>query len=124
MLTSLRVALHYINDAASGMAGPLEGEVLELGERLGSGGTSDVYACKSRVGGGSSGGGSSGGGCASASCGDYCVLKVARVATASIAAGFVDEGVLRRVNTPLKPPSTEHRGSRSVNLIVHAFPGP
>jgi hypothetical protein len=66
-LTSLRVTLR---DAAPGAGAPggAREVVLALGERLGSGGTSDVYALDAD--------------------GADCVLKVARVATAGVGAGF------------------------------------
>jgi len=64
-LESLRVALH--DDAAQGG----REEVLTLGERLGCGGTSDVY----ELAGGSGG----------------AVVKVSRVATAAVVAGFAAE---------------------------------
>ena len=91
LLASLRVALRDINAAATGDAELPREETLELGKRLGCGGTSDVYECVSRGGSGAGGSGGAGnggsGGGGSGGVGD-CVLKVARIATAAVAAGF------------------------------------
>jgi hypothetical protein len=93
-LERLCARLHQCGPGAAGGGGQGGEVVIQLGERLGCGGTSDVYAVSSidaGGGGGGGGGGDGGGGGGGGPPAEGTVLKVARHASARVVSDFFSE---------------------------------